>query len=72
MNYISDSNVLSSILQREKDQHDYLHKIFEGDQIDKPKNVFANNWTRKDMESDIYDIFSSGTDFWFIYCGNTR
>ena len=21
---------------------------------------------------DVFEVFSTGTDFWFFYCGNTR
>ena len=63
--------MLSSILRREKEE---LHSIDDMDGrnfTSKNTENIGDDWSDS-YHGDVFEVFSTGTDFWFFYCGNTR
>ena len=74
---IAMSNVLESILQKEINQRqpranaerrstdeDSRHGSLEG--------WFTQEKNNNEDDDDQFSVFTSGSEFWFFYCGNTR
>ena len=69
--HLSENNVLATILQREKEQYQYIQEI-QGGSSKKNHKVDIVSQLDNAIRKDIFEVFSPGTYFWFFYCGNTR
>ena len=66
------ANTLDTILQKEKDQYNYLHTVNGGDGMSRSSDGMVHQLNEHNEERDKFEVFSSGSDLWFFYCGNSR
>ena len=65
------TNILDNILQEEKDLHNYLRRISRRDALAERTDGMIHQWD-ENKEGNKFEVFSSGSDLWFFYCGNSR
>ena len=74
---ITMSNVLESILQKEFNQRipraNSEQRSIGGDsRAGRLEGWFTQENNNNENDDDQFSVFTSGSEFWFFYCGNTR